>query len=78
MFDWGTAIGCCFTLPPENPDTNGVRFRSEQRPASHRSASVCKALASFTAAQVGRLPLVLGRFRYIGDCRKAAFIISNP
>ena len=26
----GLAIGCCFTLPPENPDTNGVRFRSEQ------------------------------------------------
>ena len=33
------AIGCCFTLPPENPDTNGVRFRSEQRPASLRAVT---------------------------------------
>ena len=30
---------CCFTLPPENPDTNGVRFRSEQRPASLRAVT---------------------------------------
>ena len=35
----GLAIGCCFTLPPENPDTNGVRFRSEQRPASLRAVT---------------------------------------
>ena len=38
----GLAIGCCFTLPPENPDTNGVRFRSEQRPAGRkRRALAC-------------------------------------
>ena len=50
----GLAIGCCFTLPPENPDTNGVRFRSEQRPAGRKrralacsmgwEASACKTL----------------------------------
>ena len=50
----GLAIGCCSTLPPENPDTNGVRFRSEQRPAGRKrralacsmgwEASACKTL----------------------------------
>ena len=39
--DWRLGPGCCFTWRPapiENPDTCGVRFRSEQRLAPHSSS----------------------------------------
>ena len=36
--------------PPENPDTNGVRFRSEQRPASLRAVT-CLFLCAVSVAR---------------------------